>query len=423
MLGLDENEFIRNTQGTIKLGIEFVNWTRLGHKYIHPFGRYGMDFHASAFHHFWLRLRALGDTTDFGDYNLCTVACRQGKFTRPVREDPVLSTFSYAFQFDAALYAKYLRGYATQRGVRCLERKVVDVRLNGDSVDCSGFRGLLIEQAMKTGYESWRHWLPNDRAVATQSESAGNLTPFTRATAHKAGWQWRIPLQHRIGNGYVFSSDHISDDEATATLLDTLDGKPYVTPWILRFTAGRRHKFWNKNCVAIGLSAGFMEPLESTSIHLIQTGVTKLLRLFPDRDFDPSLAEEYNRLSHLEYERIRDFLVLHYHATERNDSPYWDYVRTMSIPDTLKHRMELFRQSGRLASMWQDLFQDPSWLAVLIGQNVVPVRYDPMADVVDAGEVHSRLDAMRTAIRQTAARMPTHEEFIARNCRAPTMQV
>ena len=435
ILGLDEREFLRETKGTYKLGIEFRDWTRLGHSYFHPFGVHGADINGRYFHQYWLKLRQLGDETPIDDYSLCSVAATDNK-AGPLVIDPrsVMATFGSAFHFDAALYAAYLRRYAKARGVKRLERKVVDVSLNGENgfvkavhfesgdsleadfyIDCTGFRGLLIEGALKAGYEDWTPWLPCDRAVALPCESAPTLVPYTRSIARKAGWQWRIPLQHRIGNGYVYSSAHISDDEAVATLLDNLDGAPVGEPRFLRFKAGRRRKFWIKNCLAVGLSAGFMEPLESTSIHLIQTGITKLLDLFPDRSFDPVDIEEYNRLTALEFEGIRDFLILHYHATERRDSPFWEYCRTMEIPDALAHRIALFRGRGRMPlRMAYDLFTDTSWIAVFLGQGVTPQSYEPLIDAHDLDAVRTRLDGQRKLIAQAAASMPSHADYVGR---------
>ena len=436
-LGIDENEFVRQTQGSFKLGIEFVDWARKGNRYFHPFGPYGADFDAVPLHQYWLRERQRGDRTDIGEYSMAWVAGRAGKFDQPSR-DPRLakSTFDYAYHFDAGLYARYLRGYSESRGVTRLEGKIVDVMLRADGhiegvrladgrevhadffVDCSGFRGLLIEGALKSGYEDWTHFLPCDRAVAVPCESAGVFTPYTRSTAREAGWQWRIPLQHRIGNGYVYCSRFISDQSATDTLLANLDGKPLADPRPLRFVTGRRRAFWNRNCVAIGLAAGFMEPLESTSLHLIQTGITRMLALFPDRRFDELAIREYNRLTALEYEGIRDFLVLHYHATVRDDSELWRACAAMVIPDSLQYKMEHFRSRGRLVSTSLELFQNPSWLAVFVGQLVEAQAYDPLVDQRTDVDASRYLSGLRRAIAETAAAMPTHREYIEAHCRA-----
>jgi tryptophan halogenase len=441
MLGFDEREFMRRTQGTIKLGIEFVDWARLGHVYFHPFGLYGSTVNMVSLHQDWLKLRALGETPSIEDYSLCTVAARLGRFMRPVADDSsVLSMFNYAYHFDAGLYAAYLREYALARGAAHVEGRIVDVALRGEDgfveslllsdgrrieadlfVDCSGFRGLLIEQALKAGYEDWTHWLPCDRAVAVPCKNAPRLTPFTRSTARKAGWQWRIPLQHRTGNGYVYCSRFIGDDEAAATLLGNIDGAQLGEPRFLRFVAGRRKKMWSRNCVALGLASGFMEPLESTSIHLVQRGIVKFLELFPDRSFDPATIEEYNRGMDLEYERIRDFIILHYCATARDDSPLWDYCRSMRVPDTLAYKIAQFRSSGRVVPYGGDLFSKTSWIAVFLGQDVVPRSYDPLVDQHDAGDIRANMQNMRALIRRAAETAPTHEDFIAQYCAAPKL--
>lgn len=438
LLGIDEADFMRHTQGTFKLGIQFVNWGRLGDRYIHPFGDFGVDMEALKFHQFWLARHQAGDPAPLGDYSLCTVAAQLNRYTAP-STDPrtVLSSLKQAYHFDAGLYAAYLREFAQARGVVRTEGKVVDVGLRPADgfidtvtledgsvhgadlfIDCSGFRGLLIEQTLGSGYEDWSHWLPCDRALAVPCAGVVPLTPYTRATADKAGWRWRIPLQHRTGNGYVYSSQHISDEDARAALLAGLDGAPLAEPRGLRFTTGRRKSQWIKNCVSLGLSSGFLEPLESTSIHLIQSGISKLLALFPDRDFDPVCTAEYNRLSKLQFEQIRDFIILHYKATQRDDTAFWTQVRTMEVPDTLNRKLDLFRSGGRIFRYDDELFSDASWVSVMLGQNIMPTSHDPLVDVVDGAAVAQKMSGLRQIIRKTAEAMPLHDDFIASYCKA-----
>ncbi|MDB5703404.1 MAG: tryptophan halogenase [Sphingomonas bacterium] len=440
LLGLDENDFLSKTQGSIKLGIDFIGWTREGHRYTHPFGEFGFDIEGVKFHHFWRKLYAERKASWIEDYNLCATAQKLGRFTPPVADPAsVLSRLTYAYHFDASLYAGYLRAYAEARGVVRLEGKVLEVALRGEDgyveaialegdrriegelfVDCTGFRALLIEGALKTGFESWKHWLQCDRAVAMTSTQPGSeITPYTRATAHRAGWQWRIPLQQRIGTGYVYCSDDISDDEATATLLANLDGEPIRDPFLIRFEAGRRKLFWNRNVVALGLASGFIEPLESTSIHTIQAGVSKLLALFPDRGFSPVERDEYNRQTQTQFEQIRDFVILHYHANERTEGDLWRRVREMEIPETLARKLDLFRNRGRFFRYDDELFADSSWIAVMLGQDVMPAGWDPLADAVDPALIRQRLDRIREVFRRAVEAMPRHEEWIARNCPTP----
>lgn len=436
-LGIDEREFVKATQGSFKLGIEFVDWAKLGQRYFHPFGPHGRPFDMVHLHHYWLRARADGDPSSLDDHSMAWALAKAGKFERP-SPDPrnVFSTFDYAYHFDAGLYARYLRGYSEQRGVTRIEGKVGDVTLNSETgfvdnvtmedgrvfggdlfIDCSGFRGLLIEGALNTGYEDWTHWLPCDRAVAVPCGGVGDPTPYTRSTAREAGWQWRIPLQHRTGNGYVYCSQHISDADAADSLMANLDGKPLADPRSLRFVTGRRKSFWTRNVIAIGLSSGFMEPLESTSLHLIQAGISKLLALFPDRDFDNQVIDEYNRVSVTEFERIRDFIILHYKLTQRDDSPMWRATAAMDVPDTLQLKLDHFRKYGRLLAREMDLFAPPSWLAVHIGQLNFPDSTDPLADYrgVNGREWLAKL---RSAMTAAAAQAPTHQQFIDRHCKA-----
>ena len=435
-LGIDENEFVRRTKGTFKLGIQFVDWARLGHRYFHPFGTYGRAFDMVQTHQHWFAAHARGLVSSLDDYCMAWAAARGGRFAQPSPDQRnVLSTFEYAYHFDAGLYAGFLREYAEVRRVNRLEGRIVAVdqhaetgfvqavrlddgtRVTGDLfIDCSGFRGLLIEGALGTGYEDWTRWLPCDRAMAVPCAS-GDLTPYTRSTARAAGWQWRIPLQHRTGNGYVYSSAFLGDDEAVATLLGNLDGMALAEPRPLRFTTGRRNLFWNKNVIAIGLSSGFMEPLESTSLHLIQAGIAKLLAFFPDRDFDPLVSEEYNRIAIGEFERIRDFLILHYHLTSRDDGELWRYCAHMSIPDSLSTKIEHFRHYGRLVARDLDLFGPASWLAVHIGQMNWPERLDPLLDFRNVDGA-AWLAKLRGALEAAAAGLPTHQAYIDRHFRS-----
>ena len=436
-LGIDENDFLAFTNGSFKLGIEFVDWARLGNRYFHPFGSFGVDFDAVTLHQHWLRQRAGGDTTPLGDYSMAWAAAKACRFDRPSPDRRLVqSTYDYAYHFDAGRYALYLRRYAEQRGVVRHEGIVARVEQHAETglveavtladgrridadlfIDCSGFRGLLIEGALATGYEDWTHWLPCDRAVAVPCAGGGAFAPYTRSTAREAGWQWRIPLQHRTGNGYVYSSRYIDDDAARATLLANLDGAALAEPRLLRFTTGRRKRFWNRNVVAIGLASGFMEPLESTSLHLIQSGITRLLALWPDRDFAPAVTCEYNRLTTHEYERVRDFIILHYHATTRDDAPLWRDMAAMRIPDTLAYKLEHFRGAGRVVADGHELFANASWLAVYLGQDVFPARYDPLADSrsTDAARL---LAGLKRVIGEAAAAMPAHRDYIDRHCRA-----
>ena len=434
LIGLDEADFVRSTNATYKLGIEFRDWLRPGHRYVHPFGFYGPDMLGIDFHHFWLKGQSIGDPHPLDPYSLGVVAGLEGRFSHPRPDQPKspLSRIAYAFQFDAALYAKYLRRMAESWGVRRTEGRIVDIvqnsetgfieelilqngkRVSGDLfLDCSGFRALLIEQKLKAGFEDWSKWLPCDRALAVACECSDDQQPLTRSTARAAGWQWRIPLQHRTGNGYVYSSAHLSEDEACATLLANLDGAPLADPRPLRFTAGHRKKAWDKNVVALGLAGGFLEPLESTSIHLVQTGIARLLTWFPTRVFDEVEIARYNRLTEREYVDIRDFLVLHYCATDREGSEFWDYCRNMDLPDGLTEKIEIFRRTGRVIREHEELFTETSWLAVMVGQGIEAQAYHPAADLLSDAETLNRLKHMREVVANTAAAMPRQRQYLA----------
>jgi tryptophan 7-halogenase len=433
LIGLDEAAFFRETKASFKLGIEFVDWAHPGHRYFHPFGQYGVTLPGVPFHHRWLKARADGLDLPLSAFSLATALAQDNRFARPSGEArSILSTLGYAYHFDASLYARHLRGLAEASGVTRVEGKLRAVerdtesgfvsalvteagaRMSGDLfIDCSGFRALLIEGEMEAGYEDWSHWLPCDRAVAVPCARAKEITPYTRSTAKAAGWQWRIPLQHRTGNGYVYCSDFVSDDEAAASLLANLDGEALAEPRFLRFTAGRRRRSWIGNVVAIGLSSGFLEPLESTSIHLIQSGIAKLITLFPDRDCDPALAARYDAILAADMDNIKDFLILHYHATRDKPEPLWQRCRTMTLPETLIAREEHYRRSGRLMVETDDLFRDASWLAVMNGQGILAEDYNPLADSIDAKTNRAQLQQIADVVARATPTLPKHDAVLA----------
>ena len=429
MLGLDEDEVMRRTNATFKLGIEFVNWGAVGDRYFHPFGSHGQDLSGIQFHHHWLRTREGA----LADYSIAAAAAYAGRFGRPTDDprDP-LSKMSYALHFDAALYAGVLREVALKNGVKHVDARITRVTLDCETgfvdtlqladggtleadlfIDCSGFRGLLIEDTLKTGYIDWSHWLPMDRAIAVPSALAGATQPYPRATAGSAGWQWRIPLQHRIGNGHVYCSHFMNDDEAEAHLLGNLDGPAIATPRHLRFTTGRRRLSWNKNVIALGLASGFVEPLESTSIHLIQRGVATLMALFPARGIVQAEIDLYNKLMTAEYENVRDFVILHYKQTQRDDTPFWRQVRDMSVPESLAERMTIFANLGRLVLDPAELFREKNWSVVLLGQGLWPQGYDPQADLIPEADARSALRSMKNLIKSRANTLPGHDEFLS----------
>lgn len=436
-LGINENEFMQKTNATYKLGIEFSNWAKRGDAYIHPFGVFGKSFNDVSFHHYWLRAKKLGNKFPIGDYSLGIMAGYAGKFDYPNSDVNSLSSkYSYAFHFDASLYATFLRNFSESHGVIRKEGKIIGVQQSTDTgfvqsltldsgeivngnlfIDCSGFRGLLIEQTLKTGYEDWSHWLPCDRAIAVPTERTSDPLPYTKAIARDAGWQWRIPLQSRTGNGQVYSSRYISDEAVEKSLLENLDGKPLANLNHIRFQTGRRKKSWNKNCVAIGLSSGFLEPLESTSIYLIQIAIVKLIEYFPDADFDSLLSDEFNREIAMEYERVRDFLILHYSATEREDTEFWRYVKNMAIPESLQYKIDLFRHQGYVEHYKRGMFLEPSWVAVYLGQNIIPENYHPSVNKLSDHELLQQLNAIHNQISVLTENMPTHMQSINKNCK------
>ncbi len=436
-LRLSEEEFIRETKATFKLGIEFVDWKEKGSRYFHPFGVYGLDMDGVSFTNFWLRWKKSGGHLDYYEFNAESLAARSGKFMRVMNESgpKVMPGVHYAYQFDAGLYARFLRRYSEQRGVKRVEGKLQSVQQNATSgyietlvlesgqsvegdlfIDCSGFNALLIEKVMNAGYIDWSHWLPVDSAIAVPcAKSSQPLLPYTRATARGAGWQWRIPLQHRTGNGHVFCSQYMNDEEAKSILMQSLEGEALADPRVIRFKTGARKHCWVKNCIAIGLSSGFLEPLESTSIHLIQRAIFKLLSMFPSDGIIDPLINQFNKEMSEEYDEVKDFLIAHYVTTERDDTEFWRYVKNMSIPDTLRHRLELFKSRGEAMSGANGLFRDVNWFAVLKGQGLEPESYHPIADSISDDELKRRLIKVRSGVENRVNMMPSHTEYLLKN--------
>jgi hypothetical protein len=441
-LGLDGADFVRKTQATFKLGIDFKDWGHIGNRFFHGFGDFGPAIENRSPHLYWLRLaREVKDMPSYEEWSMATVMARNGRFLPPYGDRPAASNaYSYAFHFDAGLYAAYLRDYAMQRGVQRVEGMITDVeqhpetgfitavklrdgrRVEGDLfVDCSGFRGLLIEGVYKAGYDDWSAMLPCNSAQAVPCASVEKLTPYTTSTAKSAGWTWRIPLQHRTGNGHVYCNAFTTDDEASRVLLDGLDGRALGEPRQLRFTTGRRRKSWIKNCVAIGLSSGFLEPLESTSINIIENTVGWLIQYFPDRDCHPALADEFNRLVSQRYESVRDFIILHYKVTNRTDSEFWRYCANMPIPDTLQHQIELFRETGHVVIYDAQGFSVPSHVSLMMGLGIVPKTYDPLIDLIDLPQLQTHFARVRESIGRTMQAMPLHGDYIKKHVAADPM--
>ncbi|KQU61588.1 tryptophan halogenase [Sphingomonas sp. Leaf339] len=430
VLGIDEAEFLRETKATIKLAIRFDNWGAIGESYYHTFGSAGRNLAFCSFHHFWTRARRAGMAVDYWDFDLNYLCAREGKFAKMQGDDPTWS-LPYAYHFDSLLYGKYLRRYSERLGVVRTEGLIEhadrdpetgDVtsltlrdgrQVAGDLfIDCSGSRGLLIQRHLNVGYEDWGHWLPCDRAMAVPSARFAQTAPYTRSIAHEAGWQWRIPLQHRNGNGLVYSSRHCSDDRAASILLGNLDGEALDELRIIPFRTGRARRQWDHNVVAVGLASGFLEPLESTSIYLIQSAIVRLLHLFPRDGIDDRVVAEYNRQSQIEYETVRDFIILHYHATRRDDSAFWRDLRAMPVPDRLAAKIDLFRRSGILTQDPLDIFMEPSWVQVLMGQGIVPADHHPLADGPDNDELAAQLRQLAAMKREPVPTMPLHDTFL-----------
>ena len=433
ILGIDEREFMRATQSSFKLGIAFENWAAIGDRYFHSFGVLGKSTWMADFHHFWLQARAEGHAGAIGDYCFELQAAEANKFATGENVQ-----INYAYHLDATAYARFLRGMGEPDGVKRVEGKIAKVeqhpetgfiqalildsgqRIEGDLfIDCTGFRGLLIEQTLETGYDDWSKWLPTNSAYAVQTTSTGPAVPYTKAIAHEAGWRWRIPLQHRVGNGLVFCSDFMSDEDARALLLREIEGEPLFDPRLIRYKTGARRKVWNRNCLALGLASGFVEPLESTSIHLIMIAVTRLMQSFPFSGFDAAMIDRFNTLSRAELEGVRDFIILHYHLTQRDDSDFWRRCRDMEIPDSLAKRMALFRDNAQAYQASDELFRVDSWVQVMLGQRLQPRGHHQVARMMPPGQLRQALADLKANIAGTVAKMPGHQEFLDRYCAAP----
>lgn len=434
-LKIDEVDFIRHTRATYKLGIDFDGWHKPEQRFLHPFAGYGARIARIPFHHFWTKLRQQNKAEPLDAYCLASQMARSGKFALPKPNNDIeLSNFNYAFHFDAGLFAQYLSNIAQQLGVTRIESTVARVHQSADSgfiqalelasgervggdlfIDCSGFKGMLIEETLKTGYEDWRHWLPCDRAVAMPCVKTGEPAPFTRSLAMGAGWQWRIPLQHRTGNGFVYASDYLSDDEAVAQLINNLNGEPLADPKFIPFLTGMRTKAWDKNVFSVGLASGFLEPLESTSIYMVQSSLDIFLKHFPNKYFAPALADRVNNILRARQERLRDFLILHYSANQRHGQPFWDACRHMQLPDSLTQRIEIFRATGQVPLDELDFFRTNSWLAMFAGFNIHADYYHPNVDDFDESAVEKELQTIAKSIRTTVESLPSHGEFMRRN--------
>jgi tryptophan 7-halogenase len=439
LIDLNEADLIRETQATYKLGIEFVNWNGVGSRYFHPFGRYGGPHDASMFYHRWIRAKLAGAARSHQDYSLTTQAAWAGRFAPPSNDpNSILATLGYAYHFDASLYAAFLRRRCESKGVRRVEGKVNRISQDPESgfitslsthrdeiiegdlfIDCSGLRAILMEETLHAGFDDWSHWLPCDRALAVPSERMQDPIPYTRSTAHAAGWQWRIPLQHRTGNGIVYSSRFCTDEQAAETLKSHLDARALAPARPIRFLPGRRRQAWSKNVVAIGLSSGFLEPLESTSIHLIQSGIAKLLSLFPARDCHPETAEQFNRVFAADVESIRDFLIMHYHRSAGRSEPMWEYCQHMPVPEGLAYKMAHFTHTGRIVLATDELFKEASWFAVMMGQGLEPTDYNPLLDSISPDDNRTHLARIEQQVATALGSMTRHEEYIRRQLRQP----